>query len=75
MIKGGSGRVFGEVYEVSPEVLGTLDELEGHPDWYERAFIRLEDGKRVEAYLLTADQVLGARVISTGDWRKRAANT
>jgi gamma-glutamylaminecyclotransferase len=41
MTKGGSGRVYGEVYEVTPEVLQALDELEGHPDWYQRTLIAL----------------------------------
>jgi gamma-glutamylaminecyclotransferase len=72
MTSAGSGRVSGEVYAVTPDVLHALDELEGHPDWYERAPIELEDGRRVEAYLMTAEQVQGAGRIPSGDWRRRA---
>jgi gamma-glutamylaminecyclotransferase len=71
MTRDGSGRVSGEVYEVTPGVLHALDELEGYPDWYRRTIIQLEVGSHVEAYLMTADQVQGARLIPSGDWRKR----
>jgi gamma-glutamylaminecyclotransferase len=74
MARGGLSRVSGEVYEVTPETLSVLDELEGHPDWYERTSIRLDDGRHVEAYLMTADQMQGAELISSGDWRKRTEN-
>lgn len=74
MTKGGSGRVYGEVYDVTPEVLQVLDELEGHPDWYQRTLITLDDGRRVETYLLRPVQVRGAELIPGGDWRKRADN-
>jgi gamma-glutamylaminecyclotransferase len=71
MTKGGSGRVSGEVYEVTPEILKALDKLEGHPDWYQRTLIALDDVRRVETYLVTVNQLQGARLISSGDWRKR----
>jgi gamma-glutamylaminecyclotransferase len=74
MTRGGSGLVSGEVCEVTPEVLHVLDELEGHPDWYERTPIHVDDGRRVEEYLMTAEQAQGARVISSGNWRKRTEN-
>jgi gamma-glutamylaminecyclotransferase len=74
MIKDGSGRVYGEVYGVTPEVLQALDELEGHPDWYKRTLIALGDGRPVETYLLSPVQVRGAELIPGGDWRKRADN-
>jgi gamma-glutamylaminecyclotransferase len=74
MTRGGSGRVYGEVYEMTPEILHALDELEGHPDWYQRTLIALDDGRRVETYLLSSVQVRGAELIPGGDWRKRADN-
>lgn len=42
---------YGEVYEVSPLTLKLLDRLEGHPDWYVRTMITVENLEgRVKAY-------------------------
>lgn len=71
MVRDGGGYVAGEVYLVDPETIRDIDALEGHPDWYERSSIRADDGSSVQAYLLTAKQVQGRRLIVSGDWRKR----
>jgi gamma-glutamylaminecyclotransferase len=42
--------VSGEVYRVNAELLAALDRLEDVPREYERAAIRLEDGREAQAY-------------------------
>jgi len=69
MCRHGCTSVVGEVYEVSQEVLETIDELEGHPNWYRRTPISLSEGMVAETYLLEPDQVEGGVLISSGNWR------
>ena len=64
----GSGRVLGEVYEVSARHLRRLDHSEGHPRLYQRTPIVLEDGTKAEAYLMHPEQVSGRPRIESGDW-------
>lgn len=68
MIAGGTTAVVGEVYEIDPVTLAALDRLEGHPRFYQRAAIRLEDGDEVLAYLLSPEQARGRTRIPSGDW-------
>ena len=70
MVPGGGTSVTGEVYEVDSTTLGALDRLEGHPRFYRRSTVRLDDGGEVLAYLLTPDQVRGRPRIDSGDWRR-----
>lgn len=70
LVRGGQGRVSGELYEVTPAVLARLDLLEGHPNFYCRTPIRLEDGTTAEAYLLPPEDVRGRRRIMSGSWRE-----
>jgi gamma-glutamylcyclotransferase (GGCT)/AIG2-like uncharacterized protein YtfP len=48
----GNSYVLGELYRVDDNVLGLLDELENHPNWYERKKINVitEVGDKVEAW-------------------------
>ena len=69
MVAGGRTAVSGEVYEVDAGTLAELDRLEGHPRFYQRQRIRLEDGGEVLAYVLTADHALGRPPIASGNWR------
>jgi gamma-glutamylcyclotransferase (GGCT)/AIG2-like uncharacterized protein YtfP len=71
LVAGGEHAVEGEVYFVGPDTLARLDLLEGHPRFYRRAPIALEDGTPVETYLLPRDRVVGRPVISSGSWRTR----
>ncbi len=75
MVPGGRTAVSGEVYAVDDPTLAALDRLEGHPRFYRRRAVRLDDGTDVLAYLLEARQVRGRRRIPGGDWRKRHAMT
>ena len=47
--------VHGEVWEISPTMLRQLDQLEGHPDWYQRENIQVQMDSEaivaVQAYL------------------------
>jgi gamma-glutamylaminecyclotransferase len=71
MVAGGNHAVPGEVYEVDEPALAAMDRLEGHPSFYQRTSIRLEDGTAVQAYVLTPDQVSHLPIISSGSWRAR----
>lgn len=43
----------GEVYEVNDDTLARLDQLEGHPNWYERQreIVRMDDGITREVWI------------------------
>ncbi len=69
LVAGGDHAVEGEVYIVGPDTLARLDQLEGHPRFYQRAPIALGDGTTVETYLLPRDRVEGRPVIASGSWR------
>lgn len=74
LVDGGSTRVVGEIYEVEGVTLSALDRLEDHPRLYRREQIALDDGERVEAYLLPADRAWGRfQNIESGDWRERVS--
>ncbi len=69
MVAGGRTAVAGEVYEVDAATLADLDRLEGHPRFYQRRRIRLEDGGEVLAYVFTSEQARGRPAIASGNWR------
>lgn len=56
LIPQGEYAVWGEVYEVTPYVLVALDFMEGHPEWYLRAPVELQDCVHaVEGYTYPRD--------------------
>lgn len=71
MVAHGQTAISGEVYDTDEASLRRLDRLEGHPHFYTRTTIQLEDGQQAEAYVLREDQVQGAQRIVSGDWRVR----
>jgi len=71
MVARGNSAVVGEVYEVDEPMLAAMDRLEGHPSFYQRTTIRLENGSTVEAYLLRPDQVANWSIIASASWRAR----
>ncbi len=71
MVAGGIHSIAGEVYEVDDATLARLDHLEGHPRYYCREAIALVDDGKVETYLLPSQQVKGAPLVASGDWRKQ----
>ncbi len=50
----GSASVPGELYALDATLLPGLDCFEGHPDWYLRRRIELDDGQEPWAYVLPA---------------------
>lgn len=48
----GGYRIRGELYIVTPDILSSMDYLEGHPNWYKRKRVFLEDGTIAFMYLL-----------------------
>ncbi len=75
LVRGCAHAVAGKVYEVDELTLAALDRLEGHPRFYKRTRIALEDGAVVETYLLAPEQVEGRPVIDSGSWRARRKET
>ena len=70
LVRGGDLSVRGELYDVDAGTLRDLDRLEGHPHFYRRQPVQLDDGGRAIAYLLSPEQVRGYERIASGDWRK-----
>ena len=60
----GNSAVAGELYSVGSSILATLDHLEGHPDFYRRGSVQLDDGRTVISYLLSSDQHTEAEQIA-----------
>jgi gamma-glutamylcyclotransferase (GGCT)/AIG2-like uncharacterized protein YtfP len=73
LVPGGTTRVIGELYALSPAQLAAVDVHHGHPLRYRRSAVRLDDGRVVEAHQLAPDQTRGRRRLRTGDWRSRLA--
>lgn len=71
MVDGGTHAIVGELYEVDDLALARLDRLEGHPSYYRREAVALDDGRIVETYVLPGDRANGAPRIEHGDWRRR----
>ncbi len=71
LLEQGQDAVVGEVWDVDDSTLKMCDRLEGHPTWYRRTPIELEDGEKVEVYiyLKASAKEAGGRV-SSGDWRE-----
>lgn len=72
LVRGGTRSIAGELYEVDAPTLFGLDKLEGHPDFYRRARIRLLSGTIADTNLLRRDQVEGRPIIESNNWRTRA---
>ncbi len=68
----GAGVVYGEVYEVSEEVLQALDWVEGVPVLYRRELIEVvfEDGTPLKAWAYIYNgNVKGFPLIKEGEWK------
>ncbi|WP_101759902.1 gamma-glutamylcyclotransferase [Oceanicoccus sp. KOV_DT_Chl] len=66
VVSGGTTSVQGEVYEVDNSTLEKLDELEGHPDWYQREQITTVYGAAY-LYLYLGDVGHCSKIVS-GEW-------
>lgn len=67
--------VVGEVFEISNDALTAADEIEGHPDFYERrlATVTYDDDTTGEAWVYWAPPGLlqDAALVESGDWFRR----
>jgi len=72
---GGSLQIKGEVYQVENWILKAIDRLEGHPFFYKRSPIKLENGETVETYILNDDTVHEQKKLKSGDWRQQCKKT
>lgn len=73
VVREGTTSIIGELYEVDdPDMLNRLDRLEGHPTFYRREEITIDDGRKVEVYLLPSEWLKDRRckVIASGSWRE-----
>ena len=62
--------VVGEVWVVPPNVLeGSLDRLEGHPDWYRREQVETPYGK-AWIYVMHDQRYHDNPVVEHGDWKR-----
>lgn len=68
--RGGKQQIVGDVFAIPEERIKPLDLLEGHPDYYRREFVKLEDGQDVEMYLVVDGVPDHPRIIKSGDWLK-----
>ena len=71
LVTGGTTSVVGEVYEVDAGTLCALDELEGHPYYYQRRLIALDDGSEAVAYVFSPKRAGERERIPGGDWLGR----
>ncbi len=63
-------KVCGEVWEVDEFTLRQMDQLEGHPNWYQRvqASVKLDSGKEISAaiYMMPGQPRFNLQIISSG---------
>ena len=77
VIKRGETPIIGELYSIDESTLRDLDRIEGHPTFYKREVVGLDNGESAWMYLLaptysaTADM---RSIIKNGDWVKRNEN-
>jgi gamma-glutamylaminecyclotransferase len=64
----GNISVVGELYEVPDDALSIFDMIEGHPSFFRRQEIKLEDGSVAIAYMFQHDS---DNEIKSGDWKNR----
>lgn len=65
-----TSKIKGELWEVHPSRMPSLDGLEGHPDWYQRKLVPITvDGEEFQAWLYFNTDNRG-NLIEDGDYRK-----
>jgi gamma-glutamylaminecyclotransferase len=64
----GEGKVKGEIYEVSDEVIDTLDHVEGTPTFYNRETVTTDEGEQVFAYVYQGAYQSKYKVVDGGNW-------
>lgn len=69
--EGGADSIYGEVYEVCDVTLVRLDRLEGHPNFYCRQQVLLQDGSMAWLYMLREQS--DCPLVERGDWRQHVS--
>ena len=64
--------VVGELYQISLQTVQLLDQLEGHPDYFQRNWVTLKSGRAALVYQGRTALVQEYSLISNGLWRERA---
>lgn len=73
-VKHGEGRVFGEVYMITADVLAQLDRAEGHPGFYKRELTLVElEEEFVTTWVYFGDRINTGDRIESGDWNEAEA--
>lgn len=73
LLPDGETAVKGELYDLDAEALGDVDRLEGHPDFYTRQTIELEDGRKAWGYVLVNNHRIFLPAeddIASGSWKE-----
>lgn len=65
----GTGKVVGEVYEISLDVLKELDRVEQNGYLYIRSLIKTDGGKEVFVYEMNNEIFEMTTIIPSGDWK------
>jgi gamma-glutamylaminecyclotransferase len=69
MVAGGTTAVTGELWRANRRTLDAIDALEGHPEFFVRDEVRLEDGRTALAWLLHPHRREWATAcVDSGDW-------
>ena len=72
MLKDGDNSITGDLFETSLDTIAKTDIMEGHPTFYERQEVDLEDGTIAEAYFLPREEYGNYPEVKSGDWFKKA---
>jgi gamma-glutamylaminecyclotransferase len=64
----GAQAIEGEVFDVDAATLDRLDSLEGHPTFYRRTLITLDDKSIVSMYLLQRTDLKRYPIVASGSW-------
>lgn len=75
MEEDGNNYVSGEIYKVDEKTLNAIDQLEGHPEWYERKVVsivtELGDKLQAWAYFMPKSKLIDTvKVLESGNWRE-----
>ncbi len=68
-----SGCVYGERYYIPLNLLPAIDDLEEHPEVYQRQWLQLLSGESAWVYVGQARFTQGCPPIRTGRWREQSS--
>lgn len=67
------GSVYGERYFIPLNLLPAIDDLEDHPEVYQRQWLQLQSREFAWVYVGQAKFTQGRPVIGSGRWQKRSS--